>query len=162
VIAIAIDGAYSNNGNDRARSAIGVFHGYDSDLNISYPLDGLDRQTSQIAELAACSKALSDALVIQEGWEMSDDRLKAVVIKSDSEYVVRGVTEWLPKWKKNGWKNAKGQPIANSTYFQLIERLIEILEKDLSVKFWIVPREQNKIADSLATSALGGKATQPR
>jgi ribonuclease HI len=157
---IAIDGACSNNGNDRARSAIGVFHGYDSEWNSSYTLDGLDRHTSQIAQLAACSRALSDALVIQEGLKMPGDRLDAVVIKSDSEYVVRGVTEWLPKWKKNGWKNAKGQSVANYTYFQEIKRLIELLEEDSSVKFWIVPREQNKMADSLAVSALGGKATK--
>jgi ribonuclease HI len=93
---------------------------------------------------------------------MPGDRLDAVVIKSDSEYVVRGVTEWLPKWKKNGWKNAKGQSVANYTYFQEIKRLIELLEEDSSVKFWIVPREQNKMADSLAVSALGGKATKSR
>jgi ribonuclease HI len=91
---------------------------------------------------------------------MSGDRVGAVVIKSDSEYVVRGVTEWLPKWKKNGWKNARGQPVANSTYFKEIKRLIELFEEDASVKPWLVPREQNKMADSLAVSALGGKATK--
>ncbi|KAJ6020352.1 ribonuclease H-like protein [Penicillium canescens] len=158
-LVIAIDGACSNNGNDEARSAIGVFHGYDSGFNISYTLDSFDRHTNQIAELEACSRALSDAIIIQAEWDMADDRLSAIVIKSDSEYVVRGLTEWLPKWKKNGWKNAKGSPVANSTYFQRIERLIEQLEQDISVKFWMVPRERNGMADSLAKSAIEGKGT---
>lgn len=157
-IVIAIDGACSNNGTDEARSVIGVYHGYNNDFNISYTLDRLDRHTNQIAELEACARALSDAIIIQAEWEMADDCLKAIVIKSDSEYVVRGLTEWLPKWKKNGWKNAKGSPVANSTYFQRIERLIEQLEQDISVKFWMVPRERNRMADSLAKSALEGKS----
>jgi ribonuclease HI len=152
-IVIAIDGACSNNGTDEARSAIRVYHGYNSDFNISYTLDRLGRHTNQIAELEACARALSDAIIIQVEWEMADDRLKAIVIKSDSEYVVRGLTEWHPKWK-----NAKGSPVANSTDFQRIERLIEQLEQDISVKFWMVPRERNRMADSLAKSALEGKS----
>jgi ribonuclease HI len=160
-LVIAIDGACSNNGNDQARSAIGVFHGYNSDYNMSYTL-GYDRHTNQIAELEACLKALSDAIIIQAECEMAGDRLSAVVIKSDSEYVVRGLTEWLPKWKKNGWKNARGSPVANSAHFKRIEGLIEQLEQDISVKFWIVPRERNGMADSLAKSALEGKCTGQR
>ena len=35
------------------------------------------------------------------------------LIYSDSKYVVDGVNTWLPNWKRNGWKNAKKQPIAN-------------------------------------------------
>lgn len=96
-LVIAIDGACSNNGRDKARSVIGVFHGYDCDFNVSETLDGFDRHTSQIAELEACTRALCDATSIREGWEMADDHLGAIVIKSDSEYVVRGLTEWLPK-----------------------------------------------------------------
>ncbi|KAJ5263839.1 hypothetical protein N7478_011444 [Penicillium angulare] len=151
---IAIDGACSNNGKDEARSSIGVFHGYDNDLNLSRTLDGFDRHTNQIAELEACLAALIAAIRIQTEWSQAGDLLDAIVIKSDSEYVVRGLTEWLPKWKGNGWKNAKGLPVANSDQFKKIELLIDYLERYISVKFWIVPREQNKMADSLAKAAL--------
>ena len=107
-------------------------------------------------------KALSDAIIIQAEWEMAGDRLHAVVIKSDSEYVVRGLTEWLPKWKKNGWKNTRGSPVANSTHFHRVELLVEQLEQDISAKFWLVPRERNGMADRLAKSALEGKCTGQR
>ena len=30
---------------------------------------------------------------------------------TDSEYVMRGITEWLPNWKKRGWKTASKQPV---------------------------------------------------
>ncbi|OOQ91624.1 ribonuclease H1 [Penicillium brasilianum] len=132
-----------------------------SHRNVSYTLDSYGRHTNQTAELHACLSALFDALVIQREWEVAGDRLSAIVIKSDSEYVVRGLTEWLPKWKKNGWKNARGSPVVNSAYFQQIEQLIEILELDISVKFWAVPRERNGMADSLAKSALVEKAEEP-
>ncbi|KAJ5715715.1 uncharacterized protein N7483_012896 [Penicillium malachiteum] len=82
------------------------------------------------------------------------DQLRPIVLKSDSEYVVRGLTEWLPKWKKNGWKNAKGLPIANSALFKCIEELIDQLDQKICFKFWVVPREQNKMADLPAKSAL--------
>lgn len=92
-LVIAIDGACSNNGNDQARSAIRVFHGENSRRNVSCTLDSYGRHTNQIAELHACLSALFDALVIQRKLEVAGDRLSAIVIKSDSEYVVRGLTE---------------------------------------------------------------------
>ncbi|CEJ56662.1 hypothetical protein PMG11_02863 [Penicillium brasilianum] len=90
-----------------SRPPIGVFHGENSRRNVSCTLDSYGRHTNQRAELHACLSALFDALVIQREWEVAVDRLSAIVIKSDSEYVVRGLTEWLPKWKKNGWKSAR-------------------------------------------------------
>jgi ribonuclease HI len=35
------------------------------------------------------------------------------VIRCDSEYVVKGVTEWRKGWEARGWKNAKGKAVAN-------------------------------------------------
>src|SRR5438552_3247692 len=39
-----------------------------------------------------------------------------VVLVTDSQYVGKGVSEWLPKWKKNGWRRREGdrwKPIKN-------------------------------------------------
>lgn len=33
-------------------------------------------------------------------------------IFTDSHYLAAGFTEWLEKWKANGWKNSKGKPVA--------------------------------------------------
>ncbi|PYI06968.1 ribonuclease H-like protein [Aspergillus sclerotiicarbonarius CBS 121057] len=161
-IVIAIDGACRNNGRYGARASVGVYHGYNNGWNESNLLPPEENQTNQVAELVACERALIDAQTIQnlweEGAENGEDRggkLSMVVIKSDSEYVVRGMTEWLSKWKANGWINAKGLPVTNREYFRGIECLVESLEeKQVSVKFWHVPREFNQDADQLAKSAL--------
>lgn len=36
-----------------------------------------------------------------------------VTMLRDSQYVVKGRTEWLPGWKGKGWKAASGEPVAN-------------------------------------------------
>ena len=36
-----------------------------------------------------------------------------VHLYTDSQYVRRGVTEWMPRWKKNGWKTADRKPVKN-------------------------------------------------
>ena len=36
-----------------------------------------------------------------------------IVIFTDSTYVKNGITEWIKKWEKNGWKNANKKPIKN-------------------------------------------------
>ena len=35
----------------------------------------------------------------------------------------RGITEWLPGWKKNGWKNSAKKPVANRDLWELLEAL---------------------------------------
>jgi len=46
-------------------------------------------------------------------------------IRTDSEYVVRAVNEWRFQWGKNGWKNTKGQGIANSELFKVLFGLVD-------------------------------------
>ncbi|HET8715569.1 MAG TPA: ribonuclease HI [Holophagaceae bacterium] len=45
----------------------------------------------------------------------------AVRLVSDSQYVVKGLTEWLPGWKRKGWKKADGQPVMNADLWQRLE-----------------------------------------
>lgn len=68
---------------------------------------------------------------------------------SDSNYVVRGVNEWLADWMKRGWKNARGEQVANLDLWQQLKALLEQHTVTLT---WI-PREQNAQADELAQSA---------
>ena len=65
-----------------------------------------------------------------------------VVFKADSEYLVKGMTSWIIKWKKNnGFRNAKGTKVVNSEYFEQLEELVlELNELGVEVRFWHVPR----------------------
>ncbi len=44
-----------------------------------------------------------------------------VRLTTDSEYVKNGITQWLPKWKKNGWKTADKKPVKNVDLWQRLE-----------------------------------------
>ena len=43
-----------------------------------------------------------------------------VQVYTDSEYVRRGITEWLPKWQRKAWKNASGQAVKNKELWQAL------------------------------------------
>lgn len=74
---------------------------------------------------------------------------------SDSQYVIKGITEWLDGWKRNGWKNASKQPVKNSDLWQILDCLLK--HKNItgaSITFhWIkghAGHEYNEMADQLA------------
>lgn len=43
------------------------------------------------------------------------------IITTDSQYVKNGVTQWLPNWKKRGWKTANNKPVKNQDLWQRLE-----------------------------------------
>ena len=40
---------------------------------------------------------------------------------TDSQYVRRGILEWVPQWKARGWKTADKKPVKNQDLWQLLE-----------------------------------------
>jgi ribonuclease HI len=44
-----------------------------------------------------------------------------VTLITDSKYVLQGFTEWLPGWKKKGWKTASKEPVKNVDLWQALE-----------------------------------------
>jgi ribonuclease HI len=42
---------------------------------------------------------------------------------TDSEYVRRGITEWLPAWKSRGWRTADRKPVKNQDLWQQLDEL---------------------------------------
>jgi len=47
----------------------------------------------------------------------------AVIIITDSQYVRRGVVDWLAKWKRSGWRTSAGQPVENRDLWTEIDGL---------------------------------------
>jgi len=45
----------------------------------------------------------------------------AVRLYTDSQYVRRGVQEWLPQWKQRGWRTAERKPVRNQDLWQQLE-----------------------------------------
>ena len=44
-----------------------------------------------------------------------------VVLVTDSEYVKKGITEWMSGWKKKGWKNANNKPVKNRDLWEELD-----------------------------------------
>jgi ribonuclease HI len=74
------------------------------------------------------------------------------VIMSDSQYVVKGMTEWLPQWRARGWRTAGKKPVANQ---DLWERL-DALARERRVSFeWLrghAGDRMNERVDALANA----------
>jgi ribonuclease HI len=48
-----------------------------------------------------------------------------ITLYLDSEYVRKGVTEWLAGWKAKGWKTAAKQPVKNVDLWQVLDDLVQ-------------------------------------
>lgn len=46
-----------------------------------------------------------------------------VTLFTDSEYVQKGITQWVKGWKKKGWKTSQGQPVLNQDLWQILDEL---------------------------------------
>lgn len=55
-------------------------------------------------------------------------KIANIYLYSDSEYTIKGYTNWTHKWVTNGWKNAKGDPVANQALWGKIIKLRTELE----------------------------------
>ena len=48
-------------------------------------------------------------------------RPSSVRLTTDSQYVRQGITGWIARWKRNGWKNAQKQPVKNKDLWQRLD-----------------------------------------
>ncbi|MEC9313632.1 MAG: ribonuclease HI [Pseudomonadota bacterium] len=76
-----------------------------------------------------------------------------VTITTDSQYVMKGMTEWLPGWKAKNWKTAARKPVKNAELWQRLDKAIAPHE----VKWeWVRGHNghpENERADELAVAA---------
>jgi ribonuclease HI len=45
-----------------------------------------------------------------------------VRVHTDSQYVQKGITEWLISWKRRNWKTSAGQPVKNRDLWELLDQ----------------------------------------
>ena len=46
---------------------------------------------------------------------------RKVILHTDSKYVMDGITEWMPNWKKRGWKTTAKKPVKNKDLWQALD-----------------------------------------
>ncbi len=77
-----------------------------------------------------------------------------VILTTDSQYVRKGITEWMVGWKRNGWRTAAKQPVKNVDLWQ---RLDEQNQRHQVEWRWVrghTGHRENEIADSLANRGI--------
>ncbi|HPQ94932.1 MAG: ribonuclease HI [Thiothrix sp.] len=80
-----------------------------------------------------------------------------VQLTTDSKYVMQGMTEWLPGWKRRSWKNAAGKPVKNQALWQ---RLDQAVRRHKVVWHWVKGHSghaENERVDALANRAIAEK-----
>jgi len=103
--------------------------------------------TNQIAELTAAIEGLAR---VPAG--------AAVELVSDSQYVLKGISEWRAGWERRGWRNSKGEPVANLALWKQLFALADA--RKVSVR-WVRGHNGdrcNEKADALANKALALKS----
>jgi len=81
-------------------------------------------------------------------------RPSAVRIYTDSKYVKQGITEWLPRWKRNGWRTSSRTEVRNR---DLWERLDELAQRHSIRWDWVRGHSgdrYNERCDALCNEAM--------
>jgi ribonuclease HI len=50
-------------------------------------------------------------------------RPSVATVQTDSQYVIKGITEWLPSWKARGWRTADRKPVKNQDLWERLDLL---------------------------------------
>lgn len=159
------DGACLDNGGENPRAGCSFVY-RNSTLNptvcghASFPLEkegptGMEGlQTSNRAELRAVIAATRFRYWLGEGC-------RCLVIATDSEYVVEGMTKWVKKWIRNDWRTSSGLPVKNKDLWKCLLGEVERWdERGMRIQFWRIPREWNTEADQHAKVAASKDASQ--
>lgn len=77
-----------------------------------------------------------------------------VRITTDSDYVRRGITEWLPRWKQRGWLTADKKPVKNQELWQELDKLASQFEVSWHWVRGHSGHRENEIADGLANRGI--------
>jgi ribonuclease HI len=77
-----------------------------------------------------------------------------VRLTTDSQYVQKGITEWLANWKKRGWKTAAKKPVKNADLWQRLEQAAGRHQVDWHWVRGHTGHAENEQADALANQAI--------
>lgn len=137
-VQVFTDGACEGNPGPGGWGAIVRMNGTERELS-----GGEGRTTNNRMELSAAIEALK---ILPPS--------SRVVLTTDSQYVQKGITQWIKNWKKNGWVNAAREPVKNADLW----RELDALCGEHSVEWrWVrghAGHAENERCDALARQAI--------
>jgi ribonuclease HI len=85
-----------------------------------------------------------------------------VAVHTDSQYVQKGITQWIHTWSRNGWKTSAKKPVKNSELWLALWEL----SRDLPVRWvWVMGHagiEMNERCDQLVQEAIARGLKRPK
>jgi len=102
-----------------------------------------DHATNNIMELTAAIEGLKLAQKFKN---------KEIEVFADSKYVILGITEWIPSWMQNNWKNAAKKPVMNRELWETLYELHQNVKPKWNYVAGHAGHEYNERADVIATS----------
>ena len=132
------DGACSGNPGPGGWGVVLRWNGHEKEL-----FGGEAQTTNNRMELMAAISALE-----------SLTRHSEVVITTDSTYVLKGITEWLPSWKRRNWQTASKPPVKNVDLWQRLDAAVNRHEVSWE---WVKGHNghpENERADELARRGI--------
>ncbi len=121
---------------------------------LRHPATGREMEASGGAAQTTNNQMELQALI--SGLEALNSRSRVEVV-TDSKYVAQGCAEWLPGWKRNGWRRREGKQFKPVKNLELWQRLDELLSQH-DVHFTVVKghsgHAENERCDELAVAAI--------
>ncbi|MCK4870644.1 MAG: ribonuclease HI [Gammaproteobacteria bacterium] len=137
-VAIFTDGACRGNPGPGGWGALLRYDSHEKTLH-----GGESYTTNNRMELTAAIKALQS---LRESCQID--------LTTDSEYVRKGVTEWMQKWKRNDWRGSNKKPVKNKELWQVLD--VEVA-KHVMTWHWVKGHSghrENEMADQLANKGI--------
>ena len=114
-----------------------------------------DKTTNNRMELMGAIRGLAE-VTDNKHLKDEDKKIQAVEICTDSQYVKKGMTEWIDGWIKKGWKSSTKKPVLNQDLWEALKKEEERLQAShVHVTWKYVPAHvgvlMNERADTIAT-----------
>lgn len=104
---------------------------------------GAPETTNNRMELTAAIEALNTL-----------ERPSRVILHTDSRYVMDGINDWMPNWKKRGWKTAARKPVKNQDLWQALDDAVGHHDIDWRWVKGHTGNPGNETADELANRGI--------
>jgi ribonuclease HI len=112
-----------------------------------------DREKELCGGEAETTNNRMELTAVIEGLK-SLNRACKVRVHTDSQYVQKGIQEWLRNWKRKGWKTSTGQPVKNQDLWEALDR--QAAEHQVEWH-WVrghAGHPENERADALANAGV--------
>jgi ribonuclease HI len=77
-----------------------------------------------------------------------------VQVTTDSRYVQQGISEWLPNWRRNGWRTGARKPVKNADLWRELDTVASRHEVEWHWVRGHSGHRENELADALANLAI--------